>query len=145
MDSRLTEGDVAIVFSQWGEPLDVNLVRDKSSGLSKGYCFLCYEDQKSTILAVDNANDMLLLGKRIKVDHVRDYRPNPDGGYVFTGAEGGGIGVFGVTRDIQTRYETELSMLDLNFREQRGRSGNPRITSFGRRMGSLSRSVSTER
>ena len=36
--------------------MDVNLVRDKSSGKSKGYGFLCYEDQRSTILAVDNLN-----------------------------------------------------------------------------------------
>ena len=36
--------------------MDVNLVRDKSSGKFKGYGFLCYEDQRSTILAVDNLN-----------------------------------------------------------------------------------------
>jgi RNA recognition motif-containing protein len=36
--------------------VDINLVRDKSSGKFKGYGFLCYEDQRSTILAVDNLN-----------------------------------------------------------------------------------------
>jgi RNA recognition motif-containing protein len=34
----------------------VNLVRDKTTGKQKGFCFLCYEDQRSTILAVDNFN-----------------------------------------------------------------------------------------
>lgn len=111
-------------------------------GISKGYCFLCYEDQKSTILAVDNANDMILLGKHIKVDHVRDYKPNCDGEYIFTGAEGSGIGVFGVTKDIQTRFKTELDILNLNFSNKiRGRSDN---IEKKRRAKSLSRSLSLE-
>jgi RNA recognition motif-containing protein len=32
--------------------VDVNLVRDKGTGKSKGFAFLAYEDQRSTILAV---------------------------------------------------------------------------------------------
>lgn len=52
----LTEGDVICVFSQYGEIVNINLVRDKVSGKQKGFCFICYEDQKSTILAVDNLN-----------------------------------------------------------------------------------------
>eukprot|EP00919_Chromeraceae_sp_WS-2016_P070735 GHVR01167659.1.p1 GENE.GHVR01167659.1~~GHVR01167659.1.p1 ORF type:complete len:104 (-),score=18.91 GHVR01167659.1:230-541(-) len=63
LDYRMTEGDVVIVFSQWGEPIDVHLVREKETGKSKGFCFLGYEDQRSTILAVDNANGMELLGR----------------------------------------------------------------------------------
>ncbi|KAK9172178.1 RNA recognition motif domain protein family protein [Cryptosporidium meleagridis] len=142
LDLRLTEGDIAIVFSQWGEPVDINLIRDKKLGISKGYCFLCYEDQKSTILAVDNANDMILLGKHIKVDHVRDYKPNCDGEYIFTGAEGGGIGVFGVTKDIQARFKTELEILNLNFSNKtRTRTEN---IEKKRRIKSLSRSLSLE-
>lgn len=30
----------------------MNLVRDKGTGKSKGFAFLAYEDQRSTILAV---------------------------------------------------------------------------------------------
>lgn len=84
LDHRLTEGDIRTVFSQFGEPTDLNLVRDKVSaahtvshdgqrlpfsspsylrcflpketGKSKGFCFLAYEDQRSTVLAVDNFN-----------------------------------------------------------------------------------------
>lgn len=33
LDTRLTEGDIVIVFSQFGEPIDVNLVRDKETGM----------------------------------------------------------------------------------------------------------------
>jgi RNA recognition motif-containing protein len=34
----------------------MNLVRDKKTGKFKGYGFLCYEDQRSSILSVDNLN-----------------------------------------------------------------------------------------
>ena len=52
----LTEGDILAIFSQYGEIVNINLCRDKASGKSKGFCFICYENQKSTILAVDNFN-----------------------------------------------------------------------------------------
>jgi RNA recognition motif-containing protein len=32
--------------------MDVNLVRDQTTGKSKGFAFLAYEDQRSTVLAV---------------------------------------------------------------------------------------------
>jgi RNA-binding motif X-linked protein 2 len=63
---ELTEGDVLTIFSQYGEIADINLVRDKETGKSKGYAFIGYEDQKSTVLAVDNFNG-------IKVIIIRDY------------------------------------------------------------------------
>ncbi|KAJ1985142.1 RNA-binding protein Cwf29 [Dimargaris verticillata] len=78
LDYELTEGDVICVFSQYGEILDVNLVRDKETGRSKGYAFLMYEDQRSTVLAVDNLNGIKVAGRTIRVDHVRDYRPPKD-------------------------------------------------------------------
>jgi len=71
---ELTEGDILCVFSQYGEIININLVRDKKSGKSKGYGFLAYEDQRSTILAVDNFNGIKLGGRTIRVDHVQDYR-----------------------------------------------------------------------
>ena len=52
----LSEGDLICVFSQYGEIVNVNLIRDKKTGKQKGFGFLCYEDQRSTNLAVDNLN-----------------------------------------------------------------------------------------
>jgi RNA-binding motif X-linked protein 2 len=74
LDYDLTEGDIITVFSQYGEVVNINLVRDKESGKSKGFAFLCYEDQRSTILAVDNLNTIKLAGKIIRVDHVEQYK-----------------------------------------------------------------------
>jgi len=52
----------------------VNLPRDKETGKQKGFGFLMYEDQRSTVLAVDNLNGALILEKIIRVDHVKNYK-----------------------------------------------------------------------
>lgn len=70
----LTEGDLLAIFSQYGEIVDLNLIRDKGTGKSRGFAFLAYEDQRSTVLAVDNLNGANVVGRMIKVDHVANYK-----------------------------------------------------------------------
>ena len=41
---------------RYGEIVDVNLIRDKGTGKSKGFAFVAYEDQRSTNLAVGQSN-----------------------------------------------------------------------------------------
>ena len=67
----LSEGDILTIFSQYGEPTYINLIRDKESGKSKGFAFLKYEDQRSTDLAVDNLGGASVMGRVLKVDHTR--------------------------------------------------------------------------
>jgi len=52
----MNEGDISVVFSQWGEIADILLMRDKDTGESRGFAFIAYADQRSTDLAVDNFN-----------------------------------------------------------------------------------------
>jgi RNA-binding motif X-linked protein 2 len=66
------------IFSQFGEPVHVNLVRDKETGKSKGFAFLKYEDQRSTDLAVDNLGGAVVLGRVLKVDHTRYKRKDDE-------------------------------------------------------------------
>lgn len=47
---------LSVVLNRWGEVADLNLVRDKDTGKPKGFGFLAYEDQRSTVIAVDNFN-----------------------------------------------------------------------------------------
>ena len=54
--------------------MDVNLPRDKETGKQKGFGFLMYEDQRSTILAVDNLNGAKVLDRTLRVDHVKNYK-----------------------------------------------------------------------
>merc|ERR1712232_1376929 len=77
-----------------------------------GFAFVCYEDQKSTILAVDNMNGSQLLNRTIRVDHVQKYKApkkldedNLDENgdpklleYQATGAEGKGHQIYNVTK-----------------------------------------------
>ncbi|CAA7258533.1 unnamed protein product [Cyclocybe aegerita] len=70
----LTEGDVITIFSQYGEVMDTNMPRDKETGKPRGFAFLMYEDQRSTVLAVDNLNGAQVLGKTLRVDHVKNYK-----------------------------------------------------------------------
>ena len=74
-----TEGDVLAVFAQYGEVVDVNLVRDKETGKSRGFAFLAYEDQRSTVLAVDNLSGARVMKRIIKVDHVDRYKVKEGG------------------------------------------------------------------
>ena len=48
--------------------------RDKNTGKRRGFAFLMYEDQRSTILAVDNLNGAQVLNRTLRVDHVKDYK-----------------------------------------------------------------------
>lgn len=90
---ELTEGDVLAVFAQasihaarwvasinhracpqYGEVVDVNLIRDRQTNKSRGFCFLAYEDQRSTVLAVDNLSGARVGGRIINVTHVDNYK-----------------------------------------------------------------------
>ncbi|KAH3744777.1 RNA-binding motif protein, X-linked 2 [Pelomyxa schiedti] len=70
----LNEGDLVTVFSQYGQVTDCNLMRDKVTGKSRGFAFIKYADTRSTVLAVDNFNGIKLLGRQLRVDHVKKYK-----------------------------------------------------------------------
>jgi RNA-binding motif X-linked protein 2 len=77
---------VVTIFSQFGEPTYINLVRDKETGKSRGFAFLKYEDQRSTDLAVDNLGGAVIMGRTLKVDHTRYKKKDdePDDGMDLT-------------------------------------------------------------
>ena len=79
LDFGLTEGDVLTVFSQYGQIEDINLVRERETKKSKGFSFLCYQNFLSTILAVDNLNGIKLVGRTLRVDHVKNYQQGKEG------------------------------------------------------------------
>ncbi|PWA54273.1 hypothetical protein CTI12_AA437290 [Artemisia annua] len=54
--SKLRCNDGLRMRIRYGEIVNVNLVRDKGTGKSIGFASVAYEDQRSTILAVDNLN-----------------------------------------------------------------------------------------
>ncbi|MES1922421.1 hypothetical protein MHBO_003933, partial [Bonamia ostreae] len=74
IDYQFSEGDIICIFSQFGEIVDCNLVKDKEKGNSLGYAFVAFEDQRSTVLAVDNFNGTKINGRILRCDHVKKYR-----------------------------------------------------------------------
>jgi RNA-binding motif protein, X-linked 2 len=74
LPKELTEGDVLCVFSQVGEIERLDMKRDEKTGEFRGFCFVKYEDQRSTILAVDNFTGATIGGRTIRVDH-KHYNP----------------------------------------------------------------------
>lgn len=48
--------------------------RDKDTGKTRGFGFIMYEDQRSTVLAVDNLSGGKVLDRIIRVDHVKNYK-----------------------------------------------------------------------
>ena len=74
LDQRLSEGDLITILSQFGTVTDVHMPRDKETGKTKGFAFAAYQDQRSTVLAVDNFNKTKILGKNILCDHCNDYK-----------------------------------------------------------------------
>jgi RNA-binding motif X-linked protein 2 len=69
----LSEGDIIVIFSQFGEIVDVNMPREKDTGKPKGFAFIAYEDQRSTVLAVDNFNGAKVLGRTLRCDHCASF------------------------------------------------------------------------
>lgn len=59
---------------RYGEIVDVNMPRDKDTGKTRGFGFIMYEDQRSTVLAVDNLNGGKVLDRILRVDHVKNYK-----------------------------------------------------------------------
>lgn len=74
---ELSEGDIITIVSQFGEPVWIKLARDKETGKSRGFCWIKYEDQRSTDLAVDNLGGATVMGRVLRVDHAR-YKPRDD-------------------------------------------------------------------
>ncbi|CAI7246888.1 CGH_1_collapsed_G0027730.mRNA.1.CDS.1 [Saccharomyces cerevisiae] len=71
LNRELTEGDILTVFSEYGVPVDVILSRDENTGESQGFAYLKYEDQRSTILAVDNLNDLNMIEPQLIISFSR--------------------------------------------------------------------------
>lgn len=59
---------------RYGEVVDVSLPRDAATQKTKGFAFLMYADQRSTVLAVDNLGGAKVLDRTLRVDHVLNYK-----------------------------------------------------------------------
>ncbi|KAA8493924.1 RNA-binding motif protein, X-linked 2 [Porphyridium purpureum] len=69
LQPHLSASDIGAVFEQYGAVEHVHIVKDRTTGEPRGFGFLTYVDQRSTVLAVDNLNGIELAGQRLFVNH----------------------------------------------------------------------------
>ena len=84
---EVTEEDLKTNFSEVGKVHSVNIIKDKYTGLSRGFGFVEMETEKDAEEAIKKFNGGQLLGKTITVNEAR---PKTDqGGQRREGARGG--------------------------------------------------------
>ena len=86
---RMTEDELAQVFSQAGEVADVAIIVDRETGRSKGFGFVEMAEEVAATAAVQQLNGAQVGGRTLKVAEAneRPARPNRGGN-----AGGGGRG-----------------------------------------------------
>ncbi|MBN1227165.1 MAG: RNA-binding protein [Deltaproteobacteria bacterium] len=74
---NISEEDLKGAFSEFGEVGDVNIVKDKFSGRSKGFGFIEMPNNSEADKAIKALNDKALSGRNIKVNQARPKSDRP--------------------------------------------------------------------
>jgi len=61
--------DLVVIFSQYGIPTHLNLIKNHETGQHRGFAFLKYANFKSCVLAIDNFNGIKVGDRMLHVDH----------------------------------------------------------------------------
>jgi cold-inducible RNA-binding protein len=87
---RTEEQTLSALFAEIGPVASVQLMRDKTTGLSRGFAFVEMESEEGARAAIERLNDQELEGRRLTVNEAR---PKPE-----YAREGGGRNEFGGRR-----------------------------------------------
>jgi RNA recognition motif-containing protein len=63
-----TQEEIQALFAQEGEVTTVDLVKDRDSGLSKGFAFVTMTSQETADKAIAKLNGYTLAGNQLKVN-----------------------------------------------------------------------------
>ena len=63
-----TQDEITALFAQEGEVTSVDLIKDRASGLSKGFAFVTMTSQESADKAISKYNAYTLAGNALKVN-----------------------------------------------------------------------------
>jgi len=96
LSSDVTEDELRSAFEQFGQVESTAIIKDKDSGLSKGFGFVEMGSKEQGQAAIDGLNGKDLNGKALAVNEARprtESRGNRGGGYGGgRGGQGGGRG-----------------------------------------------------
>ncbi|MEA2083421.1 MAG: RNA-binding protein [Thermodesulfobacteriota bacterium] len=73
---NVNENELKELFSEFGEIASVNLIMDRYSGKSKGFCFIDMPNNSEADTAIKALNKSMLKGREIKVNQVQQQRRN---------------------------------------------------------------------
>ncbi len=90
--AEVVEEDLKANFSEVGKVVSVNIIKDKYTGLSRGFGFVEMETEQAAEEAIKKFNGGQLLGKSLTVNEAR---PKQDQGQKGRGGRGGGGGYRG--------------------------------------------------
>ncbi|MFK7736083.1 MAG: RNA recognition motif domain-containing protein [Pirellulaceae bacterium] len=86
---QATEADVEQAFGQYGDVTSVNVVKDRETGRSRGFCFVEMSDDQSAQEAIEALNGQDIAGRSVTVNEARPREDRRGGG---GGGGGGGRG-----------------------------------------------------
>lgn len=75
LNFKTTEDDLNQAFSQFGEVLSATLIKDKASGLSKGFGFVEMPEDDAAFKAIQSLNGKDLDGRKVRVSIAEDKGP----------------------------------------------------------------------
>jgi RNA recognition motif-containing protein len=89
LSSEATEEELRFNFSQAGNVLSVSLIKDRMTGLNKGFGFVEMENEEGARKAIESFNGGELHGKVIVVSEAKPPKDRPAGGGFGRDRQGG--------------------------------------------------------
>jgi RNA recognition motif-containing protein len=80
LSSEATEEELRFNFSQAGNVLSVSLIKDRMTGLNKGFGFVEMDSEEGARKAIESFNGGELHGKVIVVSEAKPPKDHPTGG-----------------------------------------------------------------
>jgi len=75
-----TEDDIQNAFAQYGEVSSVNIIKDRETGRSRGFCFVEMPNADEGKAAIDGLNLQRIAGRAVNVNEARPRRERNEGG-----------------------------------------------------------------
>lgn len=93
IERKVTDEQLQDLFSQHGEIASLKLIRDRDTGVSKGYAFVEMPNDDEAQKAINALNGYEIDGRALAVNEARpktEYKKSGGGGGGYKGGGGGG-------------------------------------------------------
>jgi len=79
LNYEVTDDELREIFSEFGEPVSADVIKDKFSGQSKGFGFVDMPDSEQAQQAIKELNGKLVKGRNLTVNEARPKVPRSGG------------------------------------------------------------------